>query len=81
MQLKFLVECTSAGTTGNISKYSLTTTNISGVSAITNVTSFTGGTASETDSAYKNRFISIFSGSNTGTELGYASLMTADTTV
>lgn len=79
--VEILVECTSAGITGNISKYSLTTTNISGVSAVTNVTAFTGGTPSENDNAYKNRFISIFSGSNTGTELGYASLMTADTTV
>jgi len=79
--VEILVECTSAGTIGNISKYSLTSTNISGVSNVTNICSFTGGIPAETDSAYKNRLISVFSGSNTGTELGYASLMTADTTI
>ena len=65
------VIATSPGSSGNIGQYSLTKANISGISNVTNVVSFTGGTDQETDAAFRNRILSTFSGSSVGTQLGY----------
>lgn len=65
------VTATSPGSTGNIGKYSLTKANIAGVSNVTNVNAFNGGTDQETDAAFRNRILSAFSGSSVGTALGY----------
>jgi hypothetical protein len=73
-----LVEATSTGTAGNISKYSLKTTTIPGVSNITNPASFSGGSGTEIDSAFKRRILGIFSGANTGTATGYQNTVLAD---
>jgi len=72
------VDSTSTGSGGNISRYSLTSTSIAGVSGITNPTSFAGGSPAETDSAFKRRILGIFSGANTGTETGYRNVVLAD---
>lgn len=69
--IEILVKCTSAGTVGNLSKYSISRTNISNISNATNITSFNGGTNSESDTSLQDRFLTVFSGSNTGTALGY----------
>lgn len=61
----------SPGTAGNIGKYALSRTTIPGVSNVTNVNPFTGGTDQETDVAFRNRILSSFSGSSVGTALGY----------
>lgn len=76
--VEVLVEASSSGTSGNISKYSLKTTSISGVSNVTNPSAFSGGYGVENDSSFKRRISGVFSGSNTGTETGYRNTVLAD---
>ncbi|CAB4196506.1 Baseplate protein J-like [uncultured Caudovirales phage] len=65
------VIASTAGSGGNIGTYSLSRTNISGVSNVTNTVAFAGGTDQESDAAFRNRILSSFSGSSVGTALGY----------
>lgn len=65
------VQANISGTQGNIGKYYLNRTDALGVNNVTNVADFRGGQNQESDSALKNRMLAVFSGSNTGTELGY----------
>lgn len=65
------VIATVAGSAGNIGAFSLSKTNIPGVSNVTNINPFTGGTDQESDVAFRNRILSSFSGSSVGTTLGY----------
>lgn len=76
--IEVLVTASVIGSTGNISKYSLTSTTISGVTGVTNPSSFAGGSPVETNSAFKRRILGVFSGSNTGTATGYKNLVLAD---
>lgn len=66
-----LVQSTSNGTQGNISKYSLISSSISGINNVTNVVAFGGGRGVEDDTSFRNRILAVFSGANTGTALGY----------
>ncbi len=75
------VQATTSGVAGNISKYSLNRTTIPGVSNVTNVTSFLGGNNQEDDATFRNRVLSIFSGSSVGTALGYKNTALATTGV
>lgn len=65
------VTATTPGLSGNIGKYSLNRTTISGVSNVTNINAFTGGNNQENDAVFRNRVLSTFSGSSVGTALGY----------
>lgn len=65
------VTASSYGTVGNIGKYTLKSTSISGISNVTNVSPFTGGNNQEGDAVFRARVLSTFSGSNLGTALGY----------
>ncbi len=65
------VIASSPGASGNIGQYTLSKVNIPGISNVTNVASFTGGTDQETDAAFRNRILASFSGSSVGTQLGY----------
>lgn len=65
------VVATTPGTSGNIGSYSLSRTTIAGVSNVTNVNPFSGGTDQENDAAFRNRILASFSGSSVGTQLGY----------
>lgn len=65
------VVATTAGSSGNIGSFSLSRTNIAGVSNVTNINPFTGGSDQETDASFRNRILSSFSGSSVGTALGY----------
>ena len=76
--VEVLVEAASAGIQGNISKYNVTSTNISGVSNVTNAYPFGGGTQAEDDAAFRGRILAIFSGANTGTSLGYKNAVLED---
>jgi hypothetical protein len=75
------VIASSAGSIGNIGKYSLSRTTINGVSNVTNINSFSGGTDAETDVAFRNRILSAFSGSSVGTALGYLNVALGTTGV
>ena len=65
------VIASAPGSSGNIGQYTLSKVNIPGISNVTNVASFAGGTDQETDAAFRNRVLSTFSGSSVGTQLGY----------
>jgi uncharacterized phage protein gp47/JayE len=65
------VTATTAGSAGNIGSYALSSTTIPGVSNVTNVNAFSGGTDQENDAAFRNRVLSSFTGSSVGTSLGY----------
>ena len=71
------VECLTSGTSGNIGTYSLMIHNIVGVSSVTNLQSFSGGSNPESDDAFRTRILSVFAGSNTGTALGYTTAIEA----
>lgn len=75
------VEATASGTAGNIGKYSLNTQTVSGISNVTNVVSFTGGSSSESDEAFRGRALGIFAGSNIGTALGYTNAVLSDSRI
>lgn len=79
--IEIVVEATAFGSQGDISKYSLNSTNIAGVTNVTNVSPGGGGLSAESDSSFKNRILSIFSGSNTGTALGYENTARTDPSV
>jgi hypothetical protein len=74
-------QATTAGTAGNISQYALNKTAIPGVSNVTNIFPFTGGIDQENDATFRNRVLSIFSGSNVGTALGYKNLVLSNSSV
>jgi hypothetical protein len=75
------VEAVSPGAAGNISKYSLTSASVPGISAVTNLETFSGGANVESDATFRARILSIFAGSNIGTALGYINTLRADTRV
>jgi uncharacterized phage protein gp47/JayE len=75
------VEAIATGIQGNISKYSLVSIDIPGITNTTNMQPFSGGTLSEDDSVYKNRILSVFSGANTGTAVGYRNAALSDSSV
>lgn len=79
--VEILVECSVAGIQGNISKFNLRSTSVAGVSNVTNVVPFSGGTLAEDDVTFKSRVLAIFSGANTGTALGYRNAVLADPAV
>jgi len=73
------VTATSPGSQGNIGPYALNKATTTGVSNVTNILSFQGGTDQETDSAFRNRVLSAFSGASVGTTLGYLNTALATT--
>jgi hypothetical protein len=79
--VEILVEASSSGISGNISKYSLKRTTIPNISNVTNIFPFGGGKDTEDDATFRNRVLSIFSGANTGTALGYRNAALADVSV
>lgn len=74
-------EALAPGTSGNIGRFSLISQNVPGISNITNISSFSGGTGVESDSEFRSRILSVFAGSNTGTALGYENVILANTSV
>lgn len=79
--IEILVQATATGVQGNISKYSLARTSISGINNVTNVVPFGGGNGVEDDTAFRNRILAVFSGANTGTSLGYKNAVKSDPSV
>jgi hypothetical protein len=79
--IEVVVEAVSAGIQGNISKYGLVSVSIPGISNVTNVSPFIGGSPVQNDASYSRQILSVFSGSNTGTELGYENLVLENSSV
>lgn len=79
--VEIAVEALIPGIGGNVGIYSLISQNVSGISNITNLSSFSGGSNAESDSEFRTRVLSVFSGSNTGTALGYESSVRSDSAV
>ena len=75
------VECTTTGISGNVPKYNLYSVSIPGISGVTNIAPFSGGSSEENDASYQSRILSVFSGSNTGTTLGYKNVVMSDPSV
>jgi len=75
------VEASATGVQGNVSKYSIASTEIAGVSHVVNVSPFGGGSAPEDDATFRSRVLAIFSGANTGTALGYRNAVLSDPAV
>lgn len=76
--IEILVESAISGIQGNISKFNLRNTTITGISNVTNVRPFSGGTLAEDDATFRSRILSVFSGANTGTSLGYRNAVLED---
>lgn len=79
--IEISVEALIAGTGGNVGTYSVSSQSVPGISNITNLVGFTGGTNAESDSEFRTRILGIFAGSNTGTALGYESVILTDSSV
>ena len=69
--IEVTVQCLTTGVSGNVGRFSIVSSNIEGISNVTNLTAFSGGADQESDDEFRERILSIFAGSNTGTELGY----------
>lgn len=65
------VEATRSGNSGNISTFQIISSNLDSSAKVTNISSFNGGTNSESDNVFRSRVFATFSGSNTGTSAGY----------
>jgi uncharacterized phage protein gp47/JayE len=65
------VEGTRAGTSGNISTFQITSSNVDNSANVTNISAFNGGANTESDNVFRSRIFAVFSGSNTGTASGY----------
>lgn len=79
--IEITVQATTAGIVGNISKYNLSRTTITSASNVTNASPFSGGNNQEDDATFRNRILSVFSGSSVGTALGYKNTALATTGV
>lgn len=79
--LEATAEATSFGTSGNIGKYGILSQSVAGVSNVTNITSFSGGSGVESDDQFRSRVLSIFTGSNLGTAIGYENALNTDSRV
>ncbi len=75
--IQVLVQASSPGSNGNIAKYSLSKSTTNGITGVTNVANFTGGSDLESDPSFRNRILSLFNGSSIGTSLGYKNLATS----
>lgn len=76
--IEVAVEASNPGAAGNIGKFGITTSNVPGISNVTNLQTFAGGSSTEQDDAFRSRLLGVFSGSNTGTALGYINALLTD---
>ena len=65
------VQAIRPGTSGNVGTMQIVDTSLQENVKVTNTSSFSGGTSTESDSSFRARILAIFSGSNVGTAAGY----------
>lgn len=70
--LEVPVEAANSGFSGNVGSYQIVNQSAPFNFSITNISSMTGGSDQETDSEFRRRFLSAFSGSGIGTSVGYS---------
>lgn len=71
--IEISVEAQSAGSIGNISAYSIKSSNVSEANNVTNLSSFSGGSDLESDAELRGRILARFAGANVGTSVAYRS--------
>lgn len=69
--LEVPVQAARSGTSGNVSSLQILNHNLQSDLKVVNLSSMSGGTNQESDNIFRTRIASVFSGSNTGTSLGY----------
>lgn len=65
------IQASRPGINGNVSSYQITNHNLDFEIKVINLSSASGGSDGESDSQFRTRVSSLFSGANTGTALGY----------
>lgn len=65
------IQAERPGSTGNVSSLQIVRTNLQATLSVINLTATTGGVNKETDASFRSRILSVFSGANIGTSLGY----------
>ena len=65
------IQASRPGSPGNVSSYQITNHNLDFEIKVINLSSSSGGSDGESDSQFRTRVSSLFSGANTGTALGY----------
>ena len=65
------IQAERPGTTGNVSSLQIVRTNLQATVSVINLVATNGGLNIETDSSFRSRILSVFSGANIGTSLGY----------
>jgi hypothetical protein len=65
------IQAVRSGISGNLSSYQIINHNLDFEIKVINLSSTSGGSEGESDSQFRNRVSSLFSGANTGTALGY----------
>jgi len=65
------IQAERPGTTGNVSSLQIVRTNLQATLSVINLVATTGGINRETDASFRARILSVFSGANIGTSLGY----------
>lgn len=75
------VQANSSGIAGRIGKFSIVSQSLFGLSNITNVNSFSGGSSLESHTSFRSRILSVFSGSSIGTSQGYLNAIKSDARV
>jgi len=65
------IEAVNSGESGNIGSYQIVNQSAPFNFSVTNINSISGGSDIESDSEFRRRFLSSFSGSNVGTSSGY----------
>lgn len=71
------IQAVRVGTSGNISSFQITDHNLDSELKVINLASISGGSNGESDTQFRTRVSSIFSGANTGTALGYKNAILA----
>lgn len=69
--LEIPIQAVRTGTNGNVSSFQITSHNLDFDMKVINLSSTSGGENGESDTQFRTRVSSIFSGANTGTALGY----------
>lgn len=72
------VEAINPGSSGNVGSYKIVTQSLPFSFSVLNISATSGGSDIESDSVFRTRFLSTFSGASIGTAAGYANAILQD---